>query len=104
MNTGTRITTISTNTSSPPDTSIRTSTATAPSTPTRTSTKRNTSASTSTRMSRAKGSGSMGPRLADDPAAYEAYRACLLDTFGRDYLDHLDRWLEADGVDKRTAV
>ncbi len=37
-------------------------------------------------------------RAALDPAAYEAYRACLLDTFGAQYLEHLDRWLEADGV------
>jgi hypothetical protein len=37
-------------------------------------------------------------RLAGDPVAYEAYRACLLDTFGADYLEHLDRWLEADGL------
>jgi hypothetical protein len=43
-------------------------------------------------------------RLTDDPTAYEAYRACLLDTFGPEYLDHLDRWLEADGVGRTTAV
>ena len=41
-------------------------------------------------------------RLADDPASYDAYRACLLDTFGQQYVDHLDRWLEADGVRKTT--
>jgi hypothetical protein len=27
-----------------------------------------------------------------------AYLQCLLDTFGIDYVDHLKRWLEADGV------
>ena len=37
-------------------------------------------------------------RVTGDPAAYEAYRGCLRDTFGTQYLDHLDRWLEADGV------
>jgi hypothetical protein len=37
-------------------------------------------------------------RIAGDPAGCAAYRACLLDTFGPEYLDHLDRWLEADGV------
>jgi len=38
-------------------------------------------------------------RYADaDPEAVEAYRACLLDTFGAQYLEHLDRWLDADGV------
>jgi hypothetical protein len=30
-------------------------------------------------------------------ADYEAYVRCLLDTFGRDYVEHLRRWLEADG-------
>src|SRR5579884_39369 len=37
-------------------------------------------------------------RAAGDPVANAAYRACLLDTFGPAYLEHLDRWLEADGV------
>ena len=41
-------------------------------------------------------------RLSEDPASYEAYRACLLDTFGQQYVEHLDRWLEADGVRKTT--
>jgi len=43
-------------------------------------------------------------RITADPAAYEAYRACLLDTFGAEYLEHLDRWLEADGIVKTTTV
>lgn len=43
-------------------------------------------------------------RLAGDPAVYGAYRACLLDTFGPEYLEHLDRWLEADGVVKPAVV
>ncbi len=43
-------------------------------------------------------------RLGDDAASYAAYRACLLDTFGPEYLDHLDRWLEADGIAKTTTV
>jgi hypothetical protein len=41
-------------------------------------------------------------RLAEDPEGYNAYRACLLDTFGPEYLDHLDRWLAADGVQRTT--
>jgi hypothetical protein len=32
------------------------------------------------------------------PAAYAEYRACLNDTFGPEYVEHLERWLEADGV------
>jgi hypothetical protein len=43
-------------------------------------------------------------RLADEPASFETYRACLLDTFGPQYVEHLDRWLEADGVRKTTTV
>ncbi|HEX3467570.1 MAG TPA: hypothetical protein VHT05_05775 [Candidatus Elarobacter sp.] len=35
---------------------------------------------------------------AGDPVAYAAYRACLVDSFGSPYLEHLDRWLEADGI------
>jgi len=42
--------------------------------------------------------------LDGDPGAYESYRACLLDTFGPQYLEHLDRWLEADGIAKTTTV
>ncbi len=38
----------------------------------------------------------------DDPPAFAIYRACLVDTFGRDYVEHLDRWLEADGVKTST--
>ncbi len=34
----------------------------------------------------------------DDEAAFATYRACLLDTFGREYVEHLERWLEADGI------
>jgi hypothetical protein len=40
-------------------------------------------------------------RIGHDAGAYDAYRACLLDTFGPEYLDHLDRWLEADGITPR---
>ena len=29
---------------------------------------------------------------------YAAYRRCLLDTFGVEYVDHLERWLASDGV------
>jgi hypothetical protein len=34
----------------------------------------------------------------DDAPAYGQYRACLLDTFGAEYVEHLERWLEADGI------
>ncbi len=30
---------------------------------------------------------------------YLTYVRCLLDTFGQQYVDHLERWLEADGID-----
>ena len=29
---------------------------------------------------------------------YRAYSRCLLDTFGPQYVDHIERWLEADGI------
>jgi hypothetical protein len=32
------------------------------------------------------------------PAAYAEYRASLYDTFGPEYVEHLERWLEADGI------
>jgi hypothetical protein len=43
-------------------------------------------------------------RLNGQAREYDAYRACLLDTFGAQYVEHLDRWLEADGVLKTTTV
>jgi hypothetical protein len=30
--------------------------------------------------------------------AYRLYRRCLIDTFGPQYVDHLERWLAADGI------
>ena len=30
--------------------------------------------------------------------AYRLYRRCLLDSFGAQYVDHLERWLAADGI------
>lgn len=33
-----------------------------------------------------------------DAAAYATYRACLIDTFGHEYIEHLESWLDADGV------
>ncbi|BDE06490.1 hypothetical protein WPS_17660 [Vulcanimicrobium alpinum] len=42
--------------------------------------------------------------IAGEPCAYDAYRACLLDTFGVEYVTHLDRWLEADDVVKTTTI
>ncbi len=35
---------------------------------------------------------------AGDPARYDEYRTCLSDTFGPQYVEHLERWLEAEGV------
>ncbi len=32
---------------------------------------------------------------------YRVYQRCLLDTFGPEYVEHLERWLEADGVGAR---
>jgi hypothetical protein len=33
-----------------------------------------------------------------DPTAYAEYRSCLQDTFGPEYVEHLERWLDADGI------
>jgi hypothetical protein len=35
---------------------------------------------------------------AGQTARYDTYMRCLLDTFGRDYVEHMHRWLEADGM------
>lgn len=43
-------------------------------------------------------------QVGGDPIASSAYRECLLDTFGVQYVEHLDRWLEADGIRKTTTV
>ncbi|MGA8473548.1 MAG: hypothetical protein WB681_00640 [Candidatus Cybelea sp.] len=32
-------------------------------------------------------------------AAYAVYRRSLLDTFGAEYVDHVERWLAADGIE-----
>ena len=32
------------------------------------------------------------------PAAYAEYLACLSDTVGPEYVEHLERWLAADGI------
>lgn len=42
-------------------------------------------------------------RVANAPA-YAEYRACLSDTFGAEYVEHLERWLEADGISVRVSV
>ena len=34
---------------------------------------------------------------------YAAYVRCLLDTFGPEYVEHLERWLEADRVLRATS-
>jgi hypothetical protein len=39
-----------------------------------------------------------------DPRAYAEYRAALTDTFGSEYVEHLERWLEADGIALTTSV
>jgi len=36
--------------------------------------------------------------LSDQHDVYAAYVRCLTDTFGPEYVAHLERWLEADGV------
>jgi len=36
--------------------------------------------------------------LSGQDAVYAAYVRCLLDTFGPDYVLHLERWLKADGI------
>ncbi len=36
--------------------------------------------------------------LSQQNDVYAAYIRCLTDTFGPEYVEHLERWLEADGV------
>jgi hypothetical protein len=36
--------------------------------------------------------------LSEQSDVYAAYLRCLTDTFGPEYVEHLERWLEADGV------
>ena len=36
--------------------------------------------------------------LSSQDDVYAAYLRCLNDTFGPEYVEHLERWLEADGV------
>jgi hypothetical protein len=33
---------------------------------------------------------------------YPAYVRCLLDTFGLEYVEHLERWLETDRIGRPT--
>jgi hypothetical protein len=33
------------------------------------------------------------------PDCYAVYRRSLLDTFGVEYVDHIERWLAADGIE-----
>ena len=35
---------------------------------------------------------------AKSPERYADYLACLHDTFGPEYVEHLERWLEAEGA------
>ncbi len=37
------------------------------------------------------------------PDAYAEYRACLSDTFGVEYVDHVERWLQADLTERTPA-
>lgn len=39
--------------------------------------------------------------VAGQTDAYATYLRCLLDTFGPEYVEHLGRWLAADGVPAR---
>lgn len=41
--------------------------------------------------------------LGEQSEQYRFYRACLLDSFGPEYVAHLERWLEADGISVPTA-
>ncbi len=34
----------------------------------------------------------------NDAGAYVAYLRCLFDTFGQEYVEHLEAWLHADGI------
>jgi len=42
--------------------------------------------------------------LSDQGDVYTAYLRCLNDTFGPEYVEHLERWLEADGVRRKAGV
>jgi hypothetical protein len=35
---------------------------------------------------------------AADSERYSEYRTCLIETFGPQYVEHLERWLEAEGI------
>jgi hypothetical protein len=34
----------------------------------------------------------------NDAGAYDGYKRCLFDTFGQEYIEHLEAWLHADGI------
>jgi len=36
--------------------------------------------------------------LSGQADVYAAYLRCLTDSFGPDYVEHIERWLEADGI------
>jgi hypothetical protein len=38
--------------------------------------------------------------MANELQAYASYVQCLTDTFGAEYVAHLERWLAADGVER----
>jgi hypothetical protein len=38
------------------------------------------------------------------PDAYRLYARCLLDTFGPEYVDHVERWLRAEAQATRRRV
>ncbi|MGH7706632.1 MAG: hypothetical protein ACREM6_01685 [Vulcanimicrobiaceae bacterium] len=40
----------------------------------------------------------------DQELAFAVYRRSLLDSFGPQYVAHLERWLEADGIGARDKV
>jgi hypothetical protein len=40
--------------------------------------------------------------IAGSQAGYDSYISCLLDTFGPEYVKHLERWLAADSVASRS--
>jgi hypothetical protein len=41
--------------------------------------------------------------LSGQDDVYTAYTRCLTDTFGPEYVQHLERWLEADGIGAQLA-
>ncbi len=41
--------------------------------------------------------------VSNQTEVYAVYTRCLLDTFGKSYVDHLENWLAADGLVQKVA-